>query len=243
MKYMLLLYDDESNGAEPGTPEFDEMMAGYEAFSAEVRDKGAYVHGEPLHGSDSARSIRRVGESVMVTDGPFLETREQLGGFYILECQSLAEAEDFATRIPAATSGRVEVRQMAGHEQRLLEPERPNRYVAFIYGDESRFVPMGSKEHGTIIGGHQRFTSALIESDEFITGDGLHLSKDAKTVSVRDGATIVTDGPYAETREVLGGFYEFVCEGPERAVELGGMLLFNDNGGIEIRPVMDLGEM
>ncbi|MCL4107891.1 UNVERIFIED_CONTAM: hypothetical protein GTU68_001208 [Idotea baltica] len=110
MNYIFLLYDDESTGAAPGTPEFDEMMAGYMAFDEETRANGVFVSGEPLESVASATTVAvRDGKS-NVTDGPFAETKEQLGGFYILDCKDLDEALKYAAKIPAAKSGRVEVR-------------------------------------------------------------------------------------------------------------------------------------
>lgn len=240
MRFMCLLYDQEPTAE---TPENPAILAAYGAFEEELAAAGAYVHGEALEPSPTARSLRKTAAGVLVTDGPFIETREQLGGFYVLECNSIAEAQGYAAKIPAASTGRVEVRPMAGHERRLLAPEGKPRFMALIYGDESRFVPLGSPEQQSIVSRHQRFTAQLIDNDEFVTGDGLWLSKTATTVTVRDGETLVTDGPYAETREVLGGYYEFACDSIDRAVELGSSFLFNDNGGIEIRPVMDLGAM
>ena len=240
MRYMLLLYGPEPT---PETPEDPDIMEAYGAFTQEVVDAGVMVHGEALELSPTGRSLRLKDGNVLVTDGPFIETREQLGGFYILDCATIEEAQGYAAKIPAAKEGRVEVRAMAGHDSRLLEPPGKSRYMALIYGDESKFVPWGSEAQRAIVSGHQKLTAALIDAGEYVTGDGLHLSKTARSVSVRDGETIVTNGPFAETREVLGGFYEFACDSPERAIELGKMLLFNENGGIEIRPVMDLGDM
>lgn len=240
MRFMCLLYDQEPSEE---TPEDPGIFEAYGTFDEELAAHGAYVHGEALDLSHAARSLRKTVDGVMVTDGPFIETREQLGGFYVLECTSVEEARAWAAKIPAAASGRVEVRPMAGHERRLLDPPDKPRFMALIYGDESRFVPLGSPEQQDIVSGHQRFTAQLIDNDEFVTGDGLWLSKTATTVAVRDGEVLVTEGPYAETREVLGGYYELACESLERAVEVSKTLLFNENGGIEVRPVLDMGSM
>lgn len=240
MRFMCLLYDEEPTAETPDDPGIFEA---YAALDEELAAEGVYVHGEALHLSPTARSLRKATDGVMVTDGPFIETREHLGGFYVLECNSVEEAQGWAAKIPAAATGRVEVRPMAGHERRLLDPPGKPRFMALIYGDESRFVPLGSPEQQDIVSGHQRLTAQLIDNGEFVTGDGLWLSKTATTVTVRDGQVFVTQGPFAETREVLGGYYELACESVERAVEVSKQLIFNDNGGIEVRPVLDLGDM
>jgi hypothetical protein len=110
MRYMLLIYSDESNDLSPGDPGFAELMDGYRAFGEEARSRGAYELGEPLAPTSSASTVRvRDGKS-MVTDGPFAETKEQLGGFYLINCKGLDEALELAARIPGAQRGCVEVR-------------------------------------------------------------------------------------------------------------------------------------
>ncbi|MEM9202266.1 MAG: YciI family protein [Actinomycetota bacterium] len=113
MKYACLIYADESDATispNPGDPGFDEMMEGYAAFSAAVEAAGVWVGGEPLEVTAMATSVQLRQGEVLTTDGPFAETKEQLGGFYILECESLDEAIAWAAKIPHAASGTVEVR-------------------------------------------------------------------------------------------------------------------------------------
>ena len=110
MKYMFLIYTDE--GAEPqfGTPEFEEMMGGYYAFTQDVQSKGIMERGAPLEQTDTATTVRVRDGQIHTADGPFAETKEQLGGFYILDCEDLDEALEYAARIPGAAMGSVEVR-------------------------------------------------------------------------------------------------------------------------------------
>ena len=110
MKYLLTIYDDESMwaGIEPG--EVTTMMDGYRRFGQEVAENGAYVAGEALEPVSTATTVRVSNGDRLVTDGPFAETKEQLGGFYLLDCKDLDEAIDYAAKIPGAQSGCVEVR-------------------------------------------------------------------------------------------------------------------------------------
>ena len=113
MKYACLIYADESDktvSPDPGMPGFDEMMGGYAAFSAEVEAAGVWVGGEPLDTTATATSVQLRDGEVVTTDGPFAETKEQLGGFYILECETLDDAIAWAAKIPHAATGTVEVR-------------------------------------------------------------------------------------------------------------------------------------
>ena len=110
MKYIFLIYTEEAQNPSPGTPEFGETMAGYGAFGKQIQDDGVFVAGEPLESVTSASTVAVRDGNRIVTDGPFAETKEQLGGFYILDCENLDAALAYAEKIPGAQSGRVEVR-------------------------------------------------------------------------------------------------------------------------------------
>jgi hypothetical protein len=113
MQYALLIYDDESMWAKMAADERGALMDEYRAFSASLVASGQMRGGEPLTPSSSATTVRvRSGDRV-VTDGPFAETREQLGGFYVIEAKDLDEAVAIASRIPSARFGTIEVRPIA----------------------------------------------------------------------------------------------------------------------------------
>ena len=111
MRYMLLLYQDEKQ-----IDMSPEEMAKWEAFTKEVTDAGAYEDGRALQPVPTATTVRvRDGETV-TTDGPFAETKEQLGGFYLLNCKNLDEAIAYAAKIPSAPRGSIEVRPVMEFE-------------------------------------------------------------------------------------------------------------------------------
>ena len=110
MKYMILIYGAPELDPTPGTPEFDAMMQGYMQASETYEKDGVFVAGEALMEVDSATSIRIRGGKTETMDGPFAETKETLGGFYILDCANLDEALKYAAMIPTAKYGTVEVR-------------------------------------------------------------------------------------------------------------------------------------
>lgn len=112
MQYMCLIYSAEGSGPQPGTPEFGPFMQGYNDFTNDVRESGALVSGEALQPIATATTVTVRDGKTITTDGPFAETKEQLGGFYLLDCKDLDEAIAHAARIPSAAYGRIEVRPL-----------------------------------------------------------------------------------------------------------------------------------
>lgn len=110
MRYLCLIYNDEQ--AEAARPEAEQqaVMAGYFTFTEDIRQSGVMLGGEALHPVATATTVRVRDGKTLLTDGPFAETREQLGGFYLIEAANLDEAVAVAARIPGATTGSVEVR-------------------------------------------------------------------------------------------------------------------------------------
>jgi len=110
MKYALLIYQDEAGAAAPESEEAQRIFGEWFAFNEALDGKGARLGGEALVGVESATTIRvREGEAV-TTDGPFAETKEQLGGFYLIEAADLDEALALARACPGSWYGSVEVR-------------------------------------------------------------------------------------------------------------------------------------
>ena len=107
MKYMLLIYLDEQALSEP---ERQECYAESTQLAHQIHASGQYLAANPLHPTSMATSVRVRNGKRLVTDGPFAETREQLGGYFLIEAKNLDEAIGVAARIPMARKGTVEVR-------------------------------------------------------------------------------------------------------------------------------------
>ena len=109
---MLLIYSEPGLGPEPGTPEFDAQMPRWTDFTQQLIDKGAFVAGDPLQAIETATTVRERGGRVLHTDGPFAETKEQLGGYYLIDVEDLDEALAWAARVPNVGYGSIEVRPL-----------------------------------------------------------------------------------------------------------------------------------
>ncbi len=117
MKYLCLIYDDESTWATMSQADAEAMMGEYFAFTDGIRKSGQYIAGEALQPVQTATTVRVRNGKLSTTDGPFAETKEQLGGYYLIEAKDLNDAIQVASRIPSARSGSVEVRPIQVFEQ------------------------------------------------------------------------------------------------------------------------------
>ncbi|HYT79910.1 MAG TPA: YciI family protein [Actinomycetota bacterium] len=113
MRYMLLIYGDEKQWANMGPAEQKAEFEAYDAFGKWLAEKGWMRAGDALQGTSTATAVRLREGKVLTTDGPFAETKEQLGGFYQIECDNLDQAIEAASKIPAVRGGTIEVRPIA----------------------------------------------------------------------------------------------------------------------------------
>lgn len=110
MKYMLLIYQDEKALAAVSDTARQQMMGEYMQLTQDLKTAGQHLAGAPLRPASMATSVQVRNGKRVVTDGPFAETREQLGGYYLVEAKDLDEAIGIAARIPSARMGTIEVR-------------------------------------------------------------------------------------------------------------------------------------
>jgi hypothetical protein len=117
MRYLCLIYDEEKKLATLSKGESDAFMGEYFAFTDGIKASGHYRAGEALQPVETATTVRVRNGKVGTTDGPFAETKEQLGGFYMIEARDLNDAIQVASRIPSARLGSVEVRPIVEFPQ------------------------------------------------------------------------------------------------------------------------------
>lgn len=126
MRYLLLIYGPESAPeAEVPQEAVQQEMVAYATFTKEVIDRGVYHGGEALQPTAAATTVRVRDGRLLVTDGPFAETKEALGGYYLLDCRDLDEATELAAKIPGATHGSIEIRPIW---------ELPTEYTSAVGG-------------------------------------------------------------------------------------------------------------
>ena len=123
MQYLLTIYINESAVAAVPPEQGVKVTEAYEALTAELKQAGVFLGGEGLQRTSTATTVRVRDGEPLLTDGPFAETREQLAGFYLLECADLDEAVRWAAKIPSAVMGSIEVRPVITYEDRVARAQ------------------------------------------------------------------------------------------------------------------------
>ena len=123
MKYAILIYDENTVNpdVDPDPALWGQVMAEYNAFTKAINEAGVNLGGEALQQASTATTVQVKDGQMLTTDGPFAETKEGLGGFYILECQDLDEALSWAAKCPGSWYGKVEVRPVMTFEDHDAE--------------------------------------------------------------------------------------------------------------------------
>jgi len=117
MKYVLLIYHDEQIWEGHTEAERQEIYAEYRQLRDELTSQGKFLTGDQLQPASTASTVKVRETQRLITDGPFTETREQLGGFFLIEARDMAEASEIAARIPSAREGSIEIRPVAERSQ------------------------------------------------------------------------------------------------------------------------------
>jgi hypothetical protein len=233
MQYMLI----HVGTPDPAGAWDDEARAGLTTWLDETIGSGAFVDGTSLRLDADATTVRVRDGELIVTDGPFAETKEQIAGYSVLECASMAEAVRRAAGHPHTWLGATEVRALAGGApaERLPEPGAgKTRYILLVCTDPA-VVPGEATPIGTWVAETDGRGARLFGSELAPPGS-------ARTVRGKDELAIVTDGPFAETKEQIAGFDLLECADLDEAIEIAARHPMARNGILEVRPFRPFGE-
>jgi hypothetical protein len=215
------------------------------AIATELHGKGKLLSANPLHPVSTATSVRVREGKRFVTDGPYAETREQLGGYYLLDVQDKSEAIDIASRLPPSHKGSVEVRgvpEVPGLPRAGgTNPKKDgSKFMLISYDDEQAWKDAGPNAHTDALAEAIKLTHQMDTKGQYLLASPLESAASGSVVRNRDGKRIVTDGPYAETREVLGGFYLIKADNLDEAIALAAQHPGAKRGTTEVRPVLEI---
>lgn len=246
MKYMLLVYSPENAWTQE---EWTECTVESTAVCHDLQSKGQFLSASPLHPVATAASVRvRKGQS-LVTTGPFSETTEQLGGFFLIDVPNLDDAIAVAARLPSAKKGTIEVRPVY-----LLEGLPPDkfttapsnaertlsRFMLLCYDNEQAWNEAGPAALRAAQQEAVKLTHQLSARGQYISASPLHPVSTATSIRIRDGKRFVTDGPFAETREFLGGYYMIDARDLNEAISVAAQHSGAKIGIVEVRRMVEL---
>jgi hypothetical protein len=168
---------------------------------------------EALQISQAAKTVRSSGGKVIVADGPFAETKEQIRGFGLIEARDMEHAVELMSKHPGLRFGPIEIRPIDGEMTARGQPEAGDsdapsegmKFVCLRYGNESAWTAMSSSERESRIEECMAYVTVLRRYGQSLGGVALQSARTAKTLRSKGGKVLVTDGPYAETKELLGG--------------------------------------
>jgi hypothetical protein len=231
MRYLQILTVDPDL-AEQRSHEADAL---FPSWIEEVNSLGAGLHGSRLRPPEDATTIKIRDGRLIITDGPYAETKEQIGGYDVLECASLDEAVRLAVGHPHALIGSVEVRALPDSAPAVPLPEPgegKTRYMMLVCTDPA--VDPGVFDH------MEPVDPWVAETDSRgirVFGSELEPPEAARTVRVRQDRAIVTDGPFAETKEQIAGFDLLDCADLDEAIEIAARHPMARGGILEVRPL------
>lgn len=249
MNYMLLVYSPENSWSPDEWKKCVETSMG---ICLEIAAKGQLLSAAPLLPVATGVTVRVREGQTLITTGPFAETTEQLGGYYLIDVENLDEAIAIAGRLPAAAKGTVEIRPLLKLEGLPTEklnsesagPEDSLRKFMFLcYDDEEAWRQAGPDAHLAAMKEAVALTHWLDRRRQYLSASPLHPIATATSVRIRDGHRIVTDGPFAETREVLGGYYIMLAQNQTEALEIAARHSGARVGAVEVRQIVDVSRL
>ena len=237
MQYLALIYGEEGRWGSLSPEEREREMGEYMALSQADVTRG----GSELDSIATATTVRVRGDETLVTDGPFVELKEALGGYYVFECDSFDEACKWAAKIPAAKHGAIEVRPVYvdGGEQSMKYAALLTNHADAVAAWEAMSPEEAAAARAEEVPKWDALFAELGASGALGAGYELDSPKTARTVRVRDGETLVTDGPFAETKEQIGGLMELEAEDLDAAIAIAARIPVVFRAAVELRPVIE----
>ena len=211
-----------------------ENWAAFSSWVQEATRSGVNLQGSRLRPTADATTVKIRDGELIITDGPYAETKEQVAGYDVLECASLDEAVRWASRHPHSWLGSVEVRALpdSAPDAPLPEPgEGKVRYMMLVCTD-----PAVDPREFARIEPVDPWVDEMNGRGIRLYGSELEPPGSARTVRVRDSRAIVTDGPFAETKEQIAGFDVLECADLDEAIEVASRHPMARLGMLEVRP-------
>jgi hypothetical protein len=232
MKYLFFICSDGQT-----TPEARSVLeANTDAWVDEVNGGGVRLLGGPLEGPSTAATVRVRNGETLIADGPFAESKEWVAGFDLIECAGLDDAVEVAARHPMSWFHSIEVRPLDGDrlgDPPLVPDESQMRFMFMVIGNDH---PYTEAETAVFEAGIPPLVAEHKRRNSWLLGHRLQGPETARTVRVRDGEILVSDGPFSETKEFIAGFDVLSCKTREDAIDIATIHPVAAIRAIEVRP-------
>jgi hypothetical protein len=227
MEFMLL-FTEPAGAPKPEPGRFTEMKA----FAEELADQGKLRRGAPLRAASEGARVRVRDGKALVSDGPFAESKEVVGGFWIVDVASREEAIEIARRCPHARYGRIELHPVRARYS-FADPEKGTPFL-FAFRMEHGLTDSDNAKMNEMIA----FGQELERNGKLFETAPLGQAPPAARVETRSGKILVTDGPFAEAKEAVGGYSLVRAEGREEAIEIAKRYPHAKWGPVEVREII-----
>jgi len=243
-RYACLIYTEEETLDGMSRSRIDELNRANKVNHEWLRQNGQLLYGQALQSTRTAVTVRVRDNKLSTTDGPFAETREQLGGLRFIEASDLNHAIQVAASSPMAEIGSIEVRPIYGGQ--VFEPgDAPRsadlaKYMCLVYLEEQTLSAKSQQELDELGRANQAYADELENTGRMLVAASLQSVSTAVTVRVRNAKLSTTDGPFAETREQLGGFYVMQARDLNEAIQVAARNPIARLFSMEVRPTTEL---
>jgi hypothetical protein len=236
MKYLFFVCSDGQTA-----PEAREVIqAELPGWVQEMDSRGVRLLGRPLGDPSTAATVRVRNGETLISDGPFVETKEWVAGFDLMECADLDDAIEVAAKHPMSWFHSIEVRPLDGDrlgDPPLVGDERQMKFMFMVIGNDKAYT---EAERAVFEAGIPPLVAEHKRRNSWLLGHSLQGPETATTVRVRDGETLLSDGPFAETKEFIAGFDVLACDTREEALEIAAVHPVSAIRMIEVRPFWEI---
>ena len=238
MKYLVFIICGDGL---PAPEELAVMQRELPGWAEEMRDRGVYLLGRELDLPETGATVRVRGGETMVTDGPFAETKEFIAGFNLLECASLDEAIEVMAKCPVSWFQTLEIRPFMDG---LQLGEKASAFGRSADGGARPYLltmwmggtPTAPFDDQAVMDEGEAWRQDLEARGLQVLGNALEGPETATTIRVRGGETLLSDGPFIETKEFVAGIDVVSCADRQQAIELAAAHPIARYHAIEVRP-------
>jgi hypothetical protein len=234
MKFLMMILTDEEAARARSRAEIDATIARHGAVAKGLREAGKWVSSHRLAFSPEASTIRWRDGRPLCVDGPFAETKEQLGGTYLIEADSKEDAIAWAKRLPLAERGAIEVRPARTGATWRGAVRGARQFMVMFIADRQR--PQSREAVFRAIDSHYELSLDLAEQGKFVDSRALEPPSTAVTLRRENGEHVLADGAFAETKEFVAGYFVIACDSREEALQWAERLMLGSEA-CEVRPL------